>query len=397
MPVDKRKESPHKRIAIAIEMDYAYPWHHGCYQGIMKYAEERGGWKCIVDPFLVGTQSDRSGEPYDGVVGRIDQTSAEIARLHDIPVVNHWANSPAKDLPSVLGDDIKVGQISGEHLLSCGYRRFAFARIRNNQVGKKLIDGLTQAVTAKGFKAPETWFYSASFEEDREQLSQFRDELLDWLSSLKPPTGVAALDATAARYIAQGCYELGLEMPKDIGIIVQSSDYSSDTGSPTITSVERDHIQIGYEAAKLLDELMQGKASHPLQRLLAPTRLIRRDSTDVFVCDDPLVKQAMRYIAEHFRENLKVEDVADAVYTSKSTLRRRFEEVLGRQIKEEITRQRTEHVKVTLIETDKSLAAIANEFGYSSPTQLTRSFSNVVGMTPSEYRKSIPPSDGAHI
>lgn len=376
-----------KRIAIAIEMDYAYPWHHGCYQGIMKYAEERGDWKCIVDPFLVGTQTDRVGEVYDGVVGRIDNTSAEIARLHGIPVVNHWSNSPAAGLPSVQGDDIKVGQLSGEHMLTCGYRRFAFARIRGLRPGEKQIEGLTQAVTSKGFKAPETWIYSESFEANREQLSHFRNDLLDWLSSLKPPIGIAAIDATAARYIAQGCYELGLDVPKDVGIIVHSSDYSSDTGRPTITSVELDYIQMGYEAAKLLDELMQGKASHPLQRILSPTRLIRRDSTDVFVCDDPLVKQAMRYISEHCRETLKVEDVADAVYTSKSTLRRRFEEVLGRQISDEIARLRTDHVKTILVETDKSLSAIADECGYSSPTQFGRYFSKTVGMTPSEYRK----------
>ena len=388
LDMDKPPHSTNmKHIAIAIELDYAYPWHQDCYQGILKYAEQKGDWLCIVDPFLVGLAEGPGGRSYDAAVGRIDFTTAQIAKSHGIPLVNHWANSPVEDLPSVLINDTEVGKMAGEHLLSCGYQRFAFTGILDNRPGDHQLAGLTEVVTSHGYAPPDAWMYSIHFEEDREHLSRFRKELIAWLSSLKPPVGIAAINATAARYIAQVCYELGLDIPTDVGIVVLLSDYSSDTGSPSITSVEQDYLQLGYAAARLLDEQMQGKARHPLQRLHMPTRLIQRDSTDVFLCDDPLVTEAMHFIAEHCRQTLKVEDVADALHTSVSTLRRRFEQALGKQVKDEIARLRTDHVKSLLTESDKSLTQIAEECGYSSPTQFGRYFSNAVGMTPSAYRE----------
>ena len=72
---------------------------------------------------------------------------------------------------------------------------------------------------------------------------------------------------------------------------------------------------------------------------------------------------------------------------SESTLRRRFESALGRQVKDEIARLRTDHVKLMLTQTDTPIATIAEECGYSSPTQLARYFSKAVGVTPNAYRK----------
>ena len=383
---DSTKPEGAKRVAIAIEMDFAYPWHHDCCQGILEYGEQQG-WRCVIDPFLVSVTDQGGDGQYDGVVGRLDAETAEIAKSHGIPAVNHWGNAPSQELPSVLIDEVAVGRLTGEHLMACGYRRFAFVGVQDNMPGDQQLDGLTQAVTAKGFKPPTTWMYSQLFEESREELTRFRRDLIAWLSALEPPVGIAAVNATAARYIAQVCSELGLDVPRDIGIVVQSSDYSSDTGTPSITAVGQDFMQLGIEAAKLLDQLMQGKEVHPLQRTLQPTPIHVRDSTDVFLCEDELVKNAMRFIAEHCRETLKVEDVANALLTSESTLRRRFEQVLGRQVKDEIARLRTNHVKLLLTETSKPLSTISEDCGFSSPTQFARYFSNAVGVTPSTYRK----------
>jgi len=379
------KSHPQRRIAIAIEIDHGYSWHHDCYQGILEYAR-RHHWLCIVDPCLVGV-SHATGAPYDGVVGRIDRETARIAKAHGIPVVNHWGNSPLTELPSVLVDDVEAGRLVGEHLLACGYRRFALLGVKNNRVSDKQLHGLTQAVTARGFQRPELFTYLNNFEQSREELSRFRQELSHWLSRADLPIGVTAANSTGARYLAQMCYEIGLEVPKDVGIVVQCSCYASDTGTPSITSIEFDYRRLGFLAAQLLDELLQGNAKHPLHRSLSTQRLIQRDSTDVFHCDDPLVAEANRYISTHCRQTLRVEDVANALHTSESTLRRRFEQVLGRHVKEEIARIRIDHVKALLLETDKPLAQISYEFGFSSPTQFTRFFRRVVGQTPSDFRR----------
>lgn len=384
--VKTRTSSVAKRIAIAIELDHAYPWHHDCLQGILQYAQQHD-WQCVVDPFLAEFSGQDNETGYDGVVGRIGEQVAQIAKAQGIPAVNHWGDSPAGEVPAVLMDSIACGVLSGEHLIACGYRRFAYAGIETNRPAEKELQGFRQVLDEKGFRAPDVWRYADDYEKQRGSLIRFRRGLHEWLSGLERPVGIVTDNSTAGRYLAQSCSEMGLKVPDDVGLVVQTSDYSTETGVPSISSIQCDFFRVGLEAAQLLDQLMQGKSVHPLKRNVKPDRLIARDSTDVFLCDDPLVKEAMRYIAKHCRRTLRIEDVTDALHTSESTLRRRFEKAIGRQIKDEIARQRCDQVKTVLVETEKQLATISSEFGFSSPTQFARYFTNAVGTTPSEYRK----------
>ncbi|MEM6257502.1 MAG: helix-turn-helix domain-containing protein, partial [Planctomycetota bacterium] len=175
-------------------------------------------------------------------------------------------------------------------------------------------------------------------------------------------------------------------------IVVQLGDQVlTMAASPTLTVIDSDYFGIGYESAQYLDKLMSGAAAEPLVRRVTPTRLVVRESSDFYLSPDPLVTQAMRYIADHCRQTLRVEDLAGALSTSRRTLERRFEEVVGRSVYSEIARLRAEYVKRQLLETDRPLAAIAQECGFSSASHFTRFFSNLVGMTPSAFRKQETP------
>jgi DNA-binding LacI/PurR family transcriptional regulator len=92
-----------KRIGVAIPIDDADPWHLDCCEGILRYATA-AGWACVVDPYMVGMAGKSGIGDYDGVVGRITRQTAAAAAAMGIPVVNHWLNSPATDLPSVFID-----------------------------------------------------------------------------------------------------------------------------------------------------------------------------------------------------------------------------------------------------------------------------------------------------
>jgi len=105
------------------------------------------------------------------------------------------------------------------------------------------------------------------------------------------------------------------------------------------------------------------------------------------LCEDELVKSAMRYIAEHCREELTIDAVAEALEVSKRTLQRRFKAALGRSIREEFNRQRIARLKLVVQESDLRFIDIANLFGFSSSGQFSRFFRHVAGMTPSAYRK----------
>ncbi|MBX2850384.1 MAG: substrate-binding domain-containing protein [Phycisphaeraceae bacterium] len=383
-----------KRIAIAIELDHPVPWHLDCYQGILQYADEHD-WACVVDPYLVGMTGQSDVSDYDGVVGRITLEVAQSAAAHDIPVINHWQNSPAKDLPSVLFDYHEGARLAGEHLVSCGYRRFAHLGISTQAVNMLDLTGLTEALEQHGFAEADKFEFAHDFEAGREGVIHMRRVLTSWLEAQTSPVGVLAQNSVTARYLAQICGEMGLKVPEDVGIVVQLGDHVlSMAASPTLTVVDSDYFGIGYQSAAYLDELMSGEPADSQARRIVPTRLTVRESSDFYLSSDPLVTEAMRYIADHCRQTLRVEDLADALNTSRRTLERRFEEVVGRSVYSEVARLRGEYVKRQLIETDRPLSEIAQDCGFSSASHFTRFFSNVVGMTPSAFRKKQTPSRG---
>lgn len=380
-----------KRVAIAIELDQRAPWHLNCYQGILQYGTEQG-WSCVVDPFLVGMTGQSDISDYDGVVGRIDIEVAQSARAAGIPAVNHWQNSPARDLPSVLVDYRAGAKLAGEHLVACGYRRFAHLGFSMQAVSKLDLEGLTEALAPHGFGQPDTFEFAHDFEASRDGVMHMRRVLTSWLQAQTAPVGVLVQHSTMARYLAQICGEMGLKVPEDVGIVIQLGDrVHSLAASPTLSMVDSDYFGVGYESARLLDALMSGGGAEPLQRKITPKRLIVRESSDFYLSSDPLVTEAMRYIADHCRQTLRVEELAEALLTSRRTLERRFEEVVGQSVYSEIARLRGEYLKRQLIETDRPMAKIAQDCGFSSASHFTRFFSNVVGMTPSAFRKSQTP------
>ena len=97
-----------------------------------------GGFSPL-DGFM--TQAD-----YDGVVGRISAEVAEAAAEHNIPVVNHWQNTPVDDLPSVLLDRREGARLAGEHLAVSGYQRFAHIGRTGDIINELEIEGLMEAI-----------------------------------------------------------------------------------------------------------------------------------------------------------------------------------------------------------------------------------------------------------
>lgn len=215
-----------------------------------------------------------------------------------------------------------------------------------------------------------------------------------WLSAVDKPVGLMMSRTTHARQVAHACLELGLDVPKDIGIITPIADrVMLLSSSPTISGIEYDYNKQGYEAAALLDKLIEGRPVARLQKWLAPSELVVRDSTDVFLCEDKIVSESMRYIAAHVREDLTVQDLADAVEVSRSTLLRRFEQAIDRSPRHEIDRMRIAYIKRLLSETDTPISEVCDTCGFSTPSHFTRYFKRLTGETPSRYREHLQQRD----
>ena len=107
--------------------------------------------------------------------------------------------------------------------------------------------------------------------------------------------------------------------------------------------------------------------------------------------EDRQIAAVARFIREHACEGIDVSDVLRAVPLSRSTLDRRFIQIMGHSPKDEILRVRLNRAKQLLAETDFSQALIAEKVGFEHVEYLSRIFKKRVGKNPSEFRRGVSP------
>ncbi|MGI6566046.1 MAG: PocR ligand-binding domain-containing protein [Limnochordia bacterium] len=103
--------------------------------------------------------------------------------------------------------------------------------------------------------------------------------------------------------------------------------------------------------------------------------------------DLPVIRQAVSYIKEHFREELTLEDVAQEVHFSPFYVSRLFKEELGLTFIEYLTKIRIDEAKRLLLETNKTVSEIADLVGYQDPSYFTKVFKKREGVTPTQFRR----------
>lgn len=100
------------------------------------------------------------------------------------------------------------------------------------------------------------------------------------------------------------------------------------------------------------------------------------------------IKPAIDYIEASYDQPLTLADVAKAAYLSVSRLAHLFKEQMGITIIDYLTNVRIGHAKRLLLSTDKSCSKICFEVGYNNQSYFTRTFKEIVGMTPRQFRES---------
>lgn len=152
--------------------------------------------------------------------------------------------------------------------------------------------------------------------------------------------GVRACNDACGRDVLQVCASEGLRIPADVAVIgVDNDERLCELSNPSLSSVALDLDKAGYEAARLLNDLMTG-AGNGKGRLVQvePTRVVRRRSSDVSVADDALVAAALHFIRDHAKQVMSVDQIAEELRVSRRTIERRFLHSIGCTILSEIIR-----------------------------------------------------------
>jgi transcriptional regulator GlxA family with amidase domain len=100
------------------------------------------------------------------------------------------------------------------------------------------------------------------------------------------------------------------------------------------------------------------------------------------------VRRAIEYMRANLSHSVRLEDIAGAVGLSIFHFSRTFRHATGLTPHRYLTHARIERVKVLLLESEQSLAAIADETGFSDQSHMSKVFRRLAGTTPKKFRDS---------
>jgi LacI family transcriptional regulator len=379
MPISERRS-----IAVILPLSVGHA--RGILEGITDTLRGRRDLWINVTDVGPGATAFESGPTPSGVLAFLFNKADEerILKL-GVPAVSLANTLRNPRLPSVHFDDRAAGRLAAEHLLDCGLRHFAFLGDLDFPCIAERLMGYRDALGQKGFgctllrwsRVMENWRY-------------FDPTELIWeLSELPKPVGLFAPYDLLAYHVARASHHGGLAVPEEIAIIGVDNDAAiCNVSQPPLTSVRIPARAIGARAAELLESLLGGQPAPTEPILLAPMPPEVRMSTDIIAVPDAKVARALKYIRTHAPEPIGVTQVWDALRLDRKEMEHRFRQALGRSAGQEFTRVRIDRAKQLLLDTDESVAAIAQACGFATASYLITVFRKHTKVTPQAFRET---------
>lgn len=382
-----------KNVALVIESSRSYG--RSLLRGIAQFSRTQGNWSLLHEEMTIDADlpSWLEESDADGVIARLDDHIIAPLRRLKIPVVDVRCRRSYPGIPQVETDDRAVARLVFEHLWQRGFRRFAFCGYGGAHYSETRLRNFREMVSSENCPlsvyetggAPEAALTSI----ERSGLLDV-EPLSEWLSQLKPPTGLFVCNDIRGQQALNACRKLGISVPDDLGVIgVDDDDAICPLSDPPLSSVRPNAERIGYRAAETLADLINGKRVSTDIEYVPPIGVSQRLSTQVIAVEDREVARACRFIRENACDGIDVGDIARLTKLSRRQLERRFRLALDRTPHDEITAVQITRVKQLLSETDLSLEQLAPLAGYDYKERLSAVFKRETGETPGQYRRQI--------
>jgi LacI family transcriptional regulator len=369
-------------------------------RGVLAYRLTRPRWRVFVgEPAREVRQIKPYAHGADGLITVLSDLAWEkqASRL-PMPVVNVANFCQEMLVPRVTCDDVAVGQLGAQHLISRGFVHLGFALKRGFHARQRRygFEGAARRAGRRALRLVAEGYAEYDLRKSPPRSAQHVSyfKTFWWradkasLRDLPVPVGIMAEGDNAAAQFMESCRSEGLAVPQQVGILgVSNDDLYCESLQPQLTSVDVNGRRIGFEAAGLLDRLLAG-ASRPRRPILIPPKgVVVRESTDTVAVEDNELAVAMRYIQDHACGPIQLEEVARHAGLSARTLQRRLRKHFGHTAHKEIQRHRFERARQLLAQTDLKVVDVAHRSGYRHFRHFIGAFGRQVGMTPSEYRR----------
>lgn len=371
------------RVALLIATDR--DWGRNLIRGVLSFCANDIAWDIWVKPNRTATSMIPTDWNGDGIIAHV--RNPELGRQlteSGLPVVS-VSDNPIEGFsaPCVRTDDPASTRLAAEHFIERGFRQLAFIGSCRRPTPIQYAETFQQTVEAQGLTCHRFPGNPGG--------PNFQARLTGWLKNLPKPIGLLTTGQNLGSQVIENCRHNGIIVPHDIAVLSANYDeLMCLTSHPALSGIISPTRQIGYKAAELLQQMMDGKHIPHETIFIPPVGLKAHLSTDTLAIDDLQMAQVIEFIREHAFEPITLDDILRAVPMAKRTLDRRFQKAFGRTPTEEIKRMRINKARQLLTETDIPMQLIAERCGYATYNYLTHIFKRTTGKSPSEYRKQTP-------
>lgn len=189
------------------------------------------------------------------------------------------------------------------------------------------------------------------------------------------------------KYVTYHCLIIDKDFCEQFGFFIDENHIMEQIRDPEIFALaENMGKEMGekkdfYESAQIADALM-------ILTLLFRRHLVLNYDFKTENKNLKTVKEAIKYMRNHFREPLTLDEIAEEIGYSKYHFCRCFKEITGNTVVSYINDLRTNYARSQLISSDKSISDIAAECGFSDISYFTKTFKKHLGILPSKVKRN---------
>lgn len=381
-----KQETKPRRIALAFPN--ALVASGNLMHGILDYARARGGWSFTRLPEQLNPTAawliEWRGDGAFAVV--TTPKDAVMLRALSFPVVNVMGFISQQDLPTATLDHHAVGRLQAEHLIERRFRRLAYYGASDLWFSQERLAGFREAAAAANVQVAP-WLVNSGIQK-RLRWSDQQTELTRWLRQIPPPFGVAASNDMRAGMVLEACDALGLRVPEEVAVIGVDNDLTvAPFSNPPLTSVARNDRELGVLAARLLDDLVEGRTPVSPCVLIPPAGVVCRRSTETLAVESPELYTLIQAIRTHIAEPFGVEFLTAKAHSSRRQLERLILLETGHTPHALINLLRIEHACALLSKPDmRSLTAVAAACGFTDLRRFSLVFKQQTGLAAKAFR-----------
>ncbi len=361
----------------------------GILEGIAAYERVNCDWNFFLDDQAMSVRDPKwlFRKTWDGVICRhLDPIVLRECEARGIPCVD-LEDVAHEDVraPKVKPDNRAVGHVGAEHLLDRGYQNFGFCGYANKNWALDRRMGFQEAIEAVNLTCQ---LLETDYLQELTPAWDLQEQAIiaEWLEKLPKPVAIMACHDMRALQVISAAKQCGLRIPDEIAVLGSNNEtVRAELSHPPLSSVPLNAHEWGETAASLLHRQMTGKTVESLT-YIEPLPVVVRRSTEALAIEDPVVKKALKIIRAEACSYLRVEELAERVNVSRSLLDRLFRKFLRRTPQDEIRQVRISRAKKLLIETDLTLADIAEQTGFDHPEYLSVMFKRITSETPRDFR-----------